>query len=86
MLVKRKLKSMKRKSLILLLSLCGCSNIQYKGELKGHDRGAINEFEIASDITDTIKLKSKVKTPHSYSWAGRGGIPDYAETGLEISF
>lgn len=76
---------MKRKSLILLLSLCGCSNIQYKGELKGNDRGAINEVEIASDLTDTIKLKSKVRTPYSYSWTGKG-IPDYAETGLEISF
>jgi hypothetical protein len=54
--------------------------------LKGNDRGAMNEFEIASDITDTIKLKSKVKTPHSYSWTGEGGIPDYAETGLEIIF
>jgi hypothetical protein len=77
---------MKRKSLtILLLSLCSCSNIQYKGELKGNDRGAVNEIVIASDLTETIKLKSKVRTPHSYDWAVKG-MPDYAETGLEISF
>jgi hypothetical protein len=76
---------MKIKSLVLLLSLCGCSNIQYKGELKGNDRGAINEVVIASDLTDTIKLKSKVRTPHSYNWAVKT-FPDYAETGIEINF
>lgn len=76
---------MKIKNLILLLSICGCSNIQYKGELKGGDRGAINEVEIVSDLTETVKLKSKVRTPHHYNWAVKS-FPDYAETGLEISF
>jgi hypothetical protein len=77
---------MKRKSLVvLLLSLCACTNIKYKGELKGNDRGAINEVTIVSDLTETIKLKSKVRSPHSYDWAVKG-MPDYAETGIEISF
>lgn len=78
---------MKIKSLvpILLLSLCGCVNIEYKGNIKSDERGAINEVEIVSDLTETFKLKSKVRTPHSYSWTGTG-IPDYAETGLEMSF
>lgn len=75
-----------RKSLIILLvSLSSCSNIEYKGKLKGDERGAINEIEIVSDLTETIKLKSKIKTPYSYSWTSEG-IPDYAETGIEINF
>lgn len=84
--LRKKIKKMKRKSLVaLLLSLCACTNIKYKGELKGNDRGAINEVTIASDLTETIKLKSKVRTPHSYDWTVKG-MPDYAETGIEISF
>jgi hypothetical protein len=76
---------MKRKSLILLLSLCSCTNLQYKGEVKGNERGAVNEIEIASDLSETFKLKSKVKKPHSYDWA-ISTLPDYVETGIEISF
>lgn len=83
--IKRRKQKMKIKSLVLLLSFCACTNIEYKGKIVGNERGAINEVEIASDLTETIKLKSKVKTPYSYSWTGRG-IPDYAETGLEINF
>jgi hypothetical protein len=77
---------MKIKNLVLLsFILCGCNSIKYKGEVKGNERGAVNEIEIASHINDRIKLKSKVRTPYAYSWTGKG-IPDYAETGLEINF
>ena len=85
--LKRNKKKFLTKSLSLLsVFLVACSNVKYKGEMKGNNRGAVNEIIIFADLSETVRMKSKISKPYSLEHKIDIGLPEYAETGLEIQF
>ena len=54
--------------------------------MKGNNRGAVNEIIIFADLSETVRMKSKISKPYSLEHKIDIGLPEYAETGLEIQF
>ena len=67
----------------LSVLLPACQNVEFKGAASGNERGLNNDFIISTNLSETVRFKTKVSQPYNYD---NIKIPVYSEDSIEILF